>query len=296
MKNYQVRFLPEGGFNKTGAFIEYDGEFPTEPVLEYESVSYLRLPIACRDMKYFSSAKVNPSDQDVIKSSFKRRIGAKGKILPSRWGQHSLSFFGEKDTTSELEIWIHESEGLQEVYLSGSNHEPDLDADGLHYFFLEIHLNSEVFSDLIKEIEDRGSVLKISVEAGDFPNIYSTWSPSVSDGRVIKLLDNRKVIENIDDVPFEFWRTPKPREELLFVRDRPPVEITIERALDIEISKEADVGEYVSDDNNGNVLKENFSRIVQDLPQNTLNISTQSNWGSFWICFWLAIIAGILLL
>lgn len=41
MGELKVRFLPEGGFNKNGAFIEYAGEAPSGNEAEYQRQSSL---------------------------------------------------------------------------------------------------------------------------------------------------------------------------------------------------------------------------------------------------------------
>ena len=43
MTEVKVKFLPEGGFNKNGAFIEYDGDSPTGQETEFQRQSYLTL-------------------------------------------------------------------------------------------------------------------------------------------------------------------------------------------------------------------------------------------------------------
>lgn len=34
--------------------------------------------------------------------------------------------------------------------------------------------------------------------------LYTTWSPSISEARVLKFLDNRRDVSNADDMPDEF--------------------------------------------------------------------------------------------
>ncbi len=51
MGELKVRFLPEGGFDKNGAFIEYEGEGPNGNEAEYQREGYLTLDIICTDFK-----------------------------------------------------------------------------------------------------------------------------------------------------------------------------------------------------------------------------------------------------
>lgn len=144
-----------------------------------------------------------------------RSISANGKIQPARWGKYSLSFLGENGSTRDIAISIHENAEGEAATLSGLNIEGDLDLEGHHYFFLELHVKQERFSTLSKELSTPGAALHISVRSDRFRDFYAEWSPSISEGRVIKFLDRKRDVENADEIPESFWLTPEFQRELI---------------------------------------------------------------------------------
>jgi hypothetical protein len=169
--------------------------------------------------------------EEVKERKHRRSISANGTIQPARWGGYSLSFFGENGSTREIEISIHENTEGEAATLSGLNIEGDLDLEGHHSFFLELHVHRERFSALSKELSTPGAVLHISVRSDRFRNFYAEWSPSISEGRVIKFLDNKRDLENADEIPESFWHTPEFQRELISDPDNPPVTISVGRPL-----------------------------------------------------------------
>jgi hypothetical protein len=119
MGELKVRFLPEGGFGKNGAFIEYEGAEPSGDANEYQRQSHLRLDIACADLKIGTHMEVLCEYEEVEERKFRRSISANGTIQPARWGQYSLSFLGEKSSTREIVVSIHEDPMGEAATLSG---------------------------------------------------------------------------------------------------------------------------------------------------------------------------------
>ena len=109
MGELKVRFLPEGGFNKNGAFIEYAGEAPSGNEAEYQRQGYLTLDLICTDFKLGTSFGVVSEYEEVKERKHRRSISANGKIQPARWGKYSLSFLGENGSTRDIAISIHEN-------------------------------------------------------------------------------------------------------------------------------------------------------------------------------------------
>lgn len=231
MGELKVRFLPEGGFNKNGAFIEYEGDAPKGDETEYQRQGYLTLDIACTDFKIGMSFGVACEYEEIEEREHRRSISATGTIQPARWGRYSLSFFGEKSNNCEIAISIHESTKGEAATLSGVNIEGDLDIEGHHYFFLELHVNRERFAALLEELSTPGSVLHISVKSDKFSGFYAKWSPSISEGRVIKYLNSKRDVENAEEIPEDFWHTPEFQRELVSNPDNPPVTISVGRPL-----------------------------------------------------------------
>ncbi|MCA1777759.1 MAG: hypothetical protein LC676_19780 [Loktanella sp.] len=231
MGELEVRFLPEGGFNKNGAFIEYEGSSPSGEETEYQRQGYLTLDIACSELKVGTSLRVVCEYDEVENREFSRAIGANGTIQPARWGRYSLSFLGDKDSTDKIAITIQENAVGEAATLAGINMEGDLDVEDNHHFFLQVEMYHERFATLLEELSIPGAVLHISVRADRFQGFYAEWSPSISEGRVIKFLNRKLDVENADEIPEDFWRTTEFQRELLSNPDHPPVTISIRRPL-----------------------------------------------------------------
>lgn len=301
MGELKVRFLPKGGFEKNGAFIEYEGDEPSGDEAEYQRQGFLTLDIACADFKLGTSLGVTCEFDEVEEREFRRSISAKGTIQPARWGRYSLSFLGEKAATREIAVSIHESSVGEAATLSGINIEGDLDIETWHEFFLEIKVHRERFSALLKELSVPGAVLHLSVRANRFRGFYAQWSPSISEGRVIKFLDTERDVENADEIPEDFWRTPEFQRELLSDTDNPPVTISIGRPLHPIQSAPAKV-EADEDEPDAWDKDDDAAHSFQGTPMPTPDpvpaleeVGRRVRRGAFWIGLWLALIFFALL-
>lgn len=231
MGELKVRFLPEGGFNERGAFIEYEGGEPTGEEAEYQRQSNLRLDIACSGLKVGTSLGVICEYEEVEERKYSRAIVATGVIQPSRWGQYELSFLGDKRTTHEIAISIRESPVGESATMAGIKESADLDLDEMNEFFLEIDVHHERFPALLEELSFPDAALRISAHAYRFQGFYAEWSPSISNGRVIKFLNRVRDVENADEIPKDFWLSSEFQRKLLSNLDTPPVTISVGRPL-----------------------------------------------------------------
>lgn len=214
--------------------------------------------------------------------------------------QYSLSFFGESGSTREIATSIHENTEGEAVTLSGINMEGDLDLEGHHYFFLELQVHRERFSALLKELSTPGAVLHISVRSERFRDFYAAWSPSISEGRVIKFLDSKRDVENAEEIPEDFWRTPEFQRELISDPENPPVTISVGRPLhpllSISSTAEGDKDEWDAD---GDAPALSFQQVPASVPDPIPaleELSKRLRRGSFWVGLWLALIFAALLL
>lgn len=231
MSELKVRFLPESGLAKSGAFIEYESEEPTGEEAEYQLQSYQTLDIACSDLKVETSLEVICVYENIEKRQYGRVIGATGVIQPARWGRYYLSFLGEKRKTDRIAINTRENAIDEAATLAGLKMESDLDIKEVQNFFLEINLHHDRFAVLLKELSIPEAALHISVRADHFRDFYARWSPSISEGRMIKFLDNKRDVENADEIPENFWRSSEFQRELLSNSDSPPATISVGRPL-----------------------------------------------------------------
>lgn len=231
MSDLKVRFLPKGGFNKNGAFIEYTGDAPTGSETEYQRQGPLRVDITCTDVDYGTRFGVVTEYEEIKERTYWRSIHAKGVIQPARWGEYAFSFLGDKRGFGEIDINIHENAEGESITLSGENIEGDLDAEALHYFFLEIELHRDRFSALLEELTAPNAELHISVRSDFFRGFYAEWSPSINGGGVIKFLNRKQDVENASEIPENFWRTEEHQRQLISDPDKPPVTIRVRRPL-----------------------------------------------------------------
>jgi hypothetical protein len=242
----KIRFIPDGGFDKNGAFIEYEGDEPTSDEPQYQRSWYLSFDIISDQMELRTFVEPGNENEEAENPdrSVTKSIWGKGTIQPARWGSFSLSFLGEAKEHHEVSLFIRPNE-RETVGLGGLKREADLDSKGWNEFYLEIELHTSRFNALVSELSVPGAALKVHVETHKFPNFYATWSPSISDGRIIKYLDSERDVENADDVPEDFWLSIEERKKRIFDLKSAPVNIGVDRPLQ-SYPKTAD-GENQSD-------------------------------------------------
>jgi hypothetical protein len=229
----KIRFLPEGGFNKNGAFIEYEGDEPMGDELEYERSGFISLDIVFDQLEVRTVAGVANEYDEVSENerTITKLLTGHGRIQPARWGQFTLSFLGHKKNHRSVGLTIRSHQSAESAVFAGLFAEADLDVQGWDEFFLEIRVHASRFDALVSELAEDKAHLRVHVDTSKFPNFYATWSPSISEGRVVKYLENKRGIENADDIPDEFWLDSSERRELLSNIDDPPVNIGVVRPL-----------------------------------------------------------------
>lgn len=225
----KVRFLPNGGFNKNGAFVEYEGDHPPEKAVCFERASYLTLNIECFDMELIHGASIfNDSLPENVSVPLNwRTIRAKGRVLCSNYGQYSLSMMGSRSFTTELAVSVREGEDAEDVLLSGYNEHGEFGEIGPETFFVEAVLKAERFERLLDAIQQPKARLRLSVRANEQRGFYAPWSPSIDEGRLLKFLDGKydaeRLVENANEIPELFWRRPEDR----WSKHRPQAEVAV---------------------------------------------------------------------
>ncbi len=203
----KIKFIKDGGFNKNGAFIEYDGDAPTGDEPEYERQSYLGFDLICCSTEIVTSFDVinEKEDREPADRITSSRVIGNGKIKPARWDSFSLSFLGSEKTYSEVSINIRSNTRGEAAILAGLNIKDDLDCEPADEFYVQIELFPDRFERLVSELRHSDAKLFIHIKTAEFRHFYATWSPSISEGRVIKFLDSERDVENQDDIPKDFW-------------------------------------------------------------------------------------------
>jgi len=229
----KLRFLPRGGFNKNGAFIEYKGDEPTGDEIEYERSWYLSLDIICDQLEVRTVAGIaneNGEVKDTDRTITKLIVG-KGTIQPARWGRFTLSFLGKKKVYGKVSLTIHSSEVGEATSFAGIYSEADIDLEGWDEFYVETYVHMSRFDAFVSELAEDGAKLRVHIKTSKFPNFYATWSPTISEGRKIKYLNSKTDVENADDIPEDFWLDPSERKRMLSDVDDPPVTFGVARPL-----------------------------------------------------------------
>ncbi len=209
-----VKFLPEGGFNKNGAFVEYEGDDPPVSAPEYERASHISFTATCADISLQTSMSVRDDVVDPKPEDLPSRVSMNGYAVleGDLYGQWCLSFLGKEKVHDQIRVWIHQSNAKEKVHFSGFFMERDFDSDGIDEFFIEVSLTPDRFADIRQQMSHPGADLQLRINPSLFPNFYATWSPSNREGRVIKFLDDQKIVENSQDIPEGFNLSKEKRE------------------------------------------------------------------------------------
>ena len=244
----KVRYMPEAGFGQAPAFVEYEGDAPADQAPLYQRQGYLKLNLDCQDVEVHERWKAAPgkSEEPDGYALPQRSIWATGVIGQARWGRFSLSYFGHSETYEELAVSIHRSQDEVRTYLAGNPIRDDLDIDLMNNpgFFLEVHLEAERYDALEVALVKPGARLRLSVDAGLFRDFYATWSPSISEGRIIKFLDTVDDVENAAEMPKSMLERFDNLEEDI----GPPVEISVVWPAGERATPLAGLGQHADDE------------------------------------------------
>lgn len=198
----EVIFHPQGGFNKTGSFTE------GKDAIEYEKQSFLTLELICKRLTYartWGLEKHYDKESELVDLNFEV-ISGQGFIKPSLWGRSSLSFLGTPRRHTSLEVSIRKD---QEKHVSvvpfKATDKNDIDLSWDEHFALDMRLDENSFDELRNELRINPTFsVHLRIELDGMRGIYTTWSPSISEGRVLKFLDAREDVSNQSDLPNEF--------------------------------------------------------------------------------------------
>ncbi|MDE0588809.1 hypothetical protein OU789_02585 [Halocynthiibacter sp. C4] len=229
----KIKFLPNSGFGNYGAIVEYEGDEPTGEEPQYQRVSYIDLYIKFENLNITTSYEIINEYDETTESdrSISKVIAGKGVLRPARWGEYSLSFLGHESQTKEVSLTIRSNNDGESTEFGGLYIEPDMDLDGCNDFYIQINLHRSRFDLLASELAKGNATLNLSIDTSKFPKFYAVWSPSISEGRVIKYLNDRNDIENVSEIPNDFWVDTSERRKRLSDRDNPPVVFGITRPL-----------------------------------------------------------------
>ncbi|WP_281023632.1 hypothetical protein [Minwuia sp. IMCC4030] len=256
----RIVFLPEGGFNNNGAFVELNED---EGVCEsgefYERAGFYRIELRCDNFVLSGGADIHSTISD-SSTDFERGflesplsepelqpmsriISAIGRINSTSMGQYSLSFLGSSTFHDTMNVQIIEKSDFQHAIVSGFVASDDFENPSEEEFFASIYVTNNRFEKIYDEIFNKRSDFYVFLKLGYFPGFYTTWSPFNDDGRVIKFLSNRRDVENAESIPDEFWNNDF-HKEIIADTAMPPVTLKYERKRDgsVEPYNSFDVG------------------------------------------------------
>jgi hypothetical protein len=206
----KVRFLPTAGIGGVPGLVEVEeGQNPGERTPVYEKPwDNIYLTLSCRDLKktdVFYVSRPRTSEQikidnfgDPVQRS--RSLVGTGVIqLNGSSSVEGISEFGDSEVHREMEVRIKDNGDAEQLYLNDHN--------------FEIHMKSDRFSELLQEFLIPNSELIISLDISQFADFFMTPShPSFVNGPVVKLMWNKRDVENLQDIPDGFLFT-SPEEE-----------------------------------------------------------------------------------
>jgi hypothetical protein len=211
-----VVFHPKGGFSKQGSFT--DGNKANE----YERQEFLTLEVACKKFSFVRSwgLETDYDNEDELTEANAERFGGQGVIKRSQHGRYSLSFLGSRQAHTTIDISIHKSK-RKHISIVPFKASDDMDNAWDEHFCLQVRLDETSFAELRDELRANPdfSVL-ISVKLDSMRGLYTTWSPSISEGRVLKFLDDKKDVSNHSAMPEDF-------QSVGFGGDRLPFSIAV---------------------------------------------------------------------
>ena len=233
-RTLKVVFMHEHGPGKRSGFVEIEegAELSGKEPL-YRKCAYLRMNLICREMHVTSSHEVPVVRMDMTETTQPakswRSIHGLADIEQIGNDKDSLSILGRdlrhksvalKISEVELEEGAVEEGAVEGVWLRGtkafSNYETGVMWD--EQFGVSVQLSSKRFQLLLSEVQIPGCVMKLSLNAGIFPNCFSERESGFMGMRgVVKFLADRKDVSNEDAIPVGFPKTEKFEAESLTI-------------------------------------------------------------------------------
>lgn len=199
----KIEFLPDGGFNRTGGFIEYDDDGKSDGAI-YERGGHINVEVICSGLS-LENEVLSSLDPE---AKMRRRICGIGELETATWGSWSLSLLGSSRKHDKIHVSIHDAHEERVLVRSaghrGSDHN-DIDVKYDESFYVDIVLATSRFEKLLKQLREPDATLQMRVQFGGIPRFLATWSPSISEGRTIKFLDRDTDVSNSQDIPEGFF-------------------------------------------------------------------------------------------
>ena len=202
-----IHFVPEGGFGKAGGFVEVAfNSLPSGKETIYQRQAHLTVELLSGQVEVVTTIQNSPKSEasESSKYSCRRSLLCKATIVQSRWGHFKLSHLGSPKLHNTISLSIHETDS-EGTWAGGLEAADDLDFNRDEEFYLEVRVLKPRFDQIISELMLPNTELRAFANFGAFNGFLAEWSPSISDGRVIKFLGNQRVVKNMNEVPIDFF-------------------------------------------------------------------------------------------
>lgn len=203
----KVLFLPDAGFDKIGGFVELENDDVQSNRSEvFERDSYLNVYFDCQniDLRLSASPSDNPTETDQAKG-LQRHIVCIGVIEKNRYGQFRFALLGGTKEHDRVILSIFPSDGYG-LRAWGSEAEDNIDRRSEEAFYVDILVPQRDFEEVCETLRQPGSTMKARAAIGKLAGFYVHWSPVTDEGRVIKYLGKRKMVENHSEIPNDFLK------------------------------------------------------------------------------------------
>ena len=228
-RTLKVVFMHEHGPGKRSGFVEIEvgAELSGKEPL-YRKCAYLRMNLICREMHVTSSHEVPVVRMDMTETTqpakSRRSIHGLADIEQIGNDKDSLSILGRDLRHKSVALAISEVEleegAVEGVWLDGMKAFSDYETGVMwdEHFGVLVQLSSKRFQLLLSEVQIPGCVMKLSLNAGIFPNCFSEQGSGFMGWRgVVKFLADRKDVSNEDAIPVGFPKTEKFEAESLTI-------------------------------------------------------------------------------
>lgn len=198
----EVTFKPGGGFNKQGCLIESGNSD------EYEKQGFITLELKLTGLTYRRSwgleERFDDKDERKLQDVSHEMFTGTGHIKKSQWGRYALSIFGSDHLFTSMDVVIRNSTE-KHFFIIPFKEANDLDLQWDEHFATEIRMDSDAFSELRDtQMTYKDCRVSVALKLDGMKGIYTTWSPSISEGRLLKFLDRKTDVTNHEEMPEHF--------------------------------------------------------------------------------------------
>lgn len=198
-KYCRVVYVYNGGFNGSGAINDAGDMYQKSSNINIRfSLKYLRYK------KYWNSYKNDHAKDGYIVDDGSYFFG-KGYVTGFNGGnEHKLSIFGSEEKHDIVDIIIRKnSENRCGLFPMKSVNSVDLKIE--ERFAIQVDIKNHFFDNFKNEyFSENEKDIKLDIKLSDMSGLYSKWSPSISESRILKFLHKKSDVDNFENMPSNF--------------------------------------------------------------------------------------------